>query len=178
MTKHKNMTCENCGAKHFERALMCPSCKTRNRSRPVEILSPKDILVGLSATTGIVVGVGWVFAVLLSLLFGGEDEKTSESVADKARQERGQAERRATGFHCLSGFNGAHRDVVQLVRGQLKEPSSFDHVETRITRVGNSGTHQLHMDYRAKNGFGGMVTATATAVIGNSNCQANILTLE
>jgi hypothetical protein len=114
--------------------------------------------------------IGWIFS-------------DKEVEVELSRQERAvlaskEAEYGATGFHCLSGFNGAHRDVERLVKAQLKDPSSFEHTETRITRVSSAGAHQLYMDYRAKNGFGGIVVATATATIVNSSCQATILTLQ
>ena len=53
-------------------------------------------------------------------------------------------------------FNGSHRGVVNFVEERLRDPDSFDHVETRITPIDENGQHTLMMQYRAANGFGGI----------------------
>lgn len=35
----------------------------------------------------------------------------------------------------------------------MRDPDSFEHIETRITPVTEGGTHQLVMKYRAKMGL-------------------------
>lgn len=68
----------------------------------------------------------------------------------------GAAEMQRKGFHCLDSWDGAHPEVVELVKGELRDPSSFQHIETRVSPVSDQGLHSFTMEYRAANGFGGM----------------------
>ena len=72
------------------------------------------------------------------------------------------AEDRQQGFHCLSAWDGSHADVVALTKGALREPDSFEHISTRVTPVDEDGLHRFIMEYRARNGFGGMNVAAST----------------
>jgi hypothetical protein len=78
------------------------------------------------------------------------------------------------GFHCLSNWNGAHRDLNAAVVATLRDPDSFQHIETRITPMNPDGTHLLFMDYRARNGFGGMNIGHVAAVVQNSDCSFTV----
>ena len=60
----------------------------------------------------------------------------------------------------------------------MRDPDSFEHIETRITPVSDKGTHQLVMKYRAKNGFGGITVGSAIATIDNASCKATITSIE
>lgn len=77
----------------------------------------------------------------------------------------------ASGEHCLSGWDGANRDLVRQVKASMREPNSFEHVETRI--YGNdNGEHGLWMTFRARNGFGGMNVEKVYARIDHDSCKA------
>lgn len=77
----------------------------------------------------------------------------------------------ANGEHCLSGWDGANRDLVRQVKASMREPDSFEHVETRI--YGNdNGEHGLWMTFRARNGFGGMNVERVYARIDHESCKA------
>ncbi|ESZ88339.1 MAG: hypothetical protein Q27BB25_04510 [Blastomonas sp. CACIA14H2] len=77
----------------------------------------------------------------------------------------------ASGEHCLSGRDGANRDLVRQVKAGMREPDSFEHVETRI--YGNdNGEHGLWMTFRARNGFGGMNVEKVYARIDHDSCKA------
>jgi len=84
-----------------------------------------------------------------------------------------QLENKRKGFHCLSGWNGAHYGVEQYVKKHLRDPDSYQHDETRISPV-KDGEHTLLMTYRAKNGFGGYVPGVVVATVNNETCQAII----
>lgn len=107
-----------------------------------------------------------------------EAEAVKAAAAQAAAEAAADKERRRSGFHCLSEWDGAHVGVKGFVRERMREPDSFEHIETRITPVSEAGIHLLFMDYRARNGFGGMNVATATAEITNSNCTARVTSLE
>ncbi|MGV8832553.1 MAG: hypothetical protein ACOH2N_11295 [Devosia sp.] len=81
-----------------------------------------------------------------------------------------EAEEKRKGFHCLSGWDGSQRAVVDWTKENLNDPSSFEHDETRIAPVDAEGNHTLIMDYRAKNGFGGVVRGSVMAKINSSSC--------
>ena len=77
----------------------------------------------------------------------------------------------ASGEHCLSGWDGANRDLVRQVKASMRDPDSFEHVDTRI--YGNdNGEHGLWMTFRARNGFGGMNVERVYARIDHESCKA------
>ena len=80
-----------------------------------------------------------------------------------------------SGQKCLSSWDGTHRGVVTALKDGLREPSSFEHVETRITRADRKGNHKLFMRYRARNGFGGMNIGMVVATIRDSDCAATAI---
>jgi hypothetical protein len=61
--------------------------------------------------------------------------------------------------------------MVRAIRDQLREPSSFEHIATRITRRNPQGEHGVVMDYRARNGFGGMNVETAIGAVDSETCE-------
>lgn len=88
------------------------------------------------------------------------------------------AENKRKGFHCLKGWDGSHFDLVKAVEASLRDPDSFEHVETRIGPINENGTHVLTMKYRARNGFGGMSVGTVIATVDNATCRATIFASE
>lgn len=81
-----------------------------------------------------------------------------------------QAEEKRKGFHCLSAWDGSQRAVIDWTKENLNDPGSFEHDETRIAPVDAEGNHTVIMDYRAKNGFGGVVRGAVMATINGSTC--------
>lgn len=97
-------------------------------------------------------------------------EEEAKRTAEAARAaERAEDERK--GFHCLSGWDGSHRKFTRLVEANLRDPDSFDHMETRVTPVNAEGYHTIQMTYRARNGFGGMNVGTAFGTYANDDCE-------
>ena len=92
--------------------------------------------------------------------FGSNAPAKSWEVSEKERK----------GFHCLSAWDGSIRSVVRNVKYRMKDPKSFEHIETRITPVSN-GQHTAVMTYRGRNGFGGMVVETEYTTVSNSSCS-------
>lgn len=98
-----------------------------------------------------------------------ETEKRME--ADRrAKAERNLVEHR-DGHHCLSGFSQEHWQIVRYVKDRLREPDSFEHIETAIAPVDKDGQHRLRMRYRARNGFGGMNVETDFFDVANADCS-------
>jgi hypothetical protein len=83
------------------------------------------------------------------------------------------AAKRQKGFHCLSGWDGSNSSMVRQVQASLRDPDSFEHIDTLITPVNTeSGKHGLTMTYRARNGFGGMNVGRAIAEVDPDSCNA------
>jgi hypothetical protein len=97
--------------------------------------------------------------------------------AKDAKKEAEQAENKRKGIHCLE-WDGSHFEVRKYVKKQMREPDSFEHIETRVVPVNEKGQHTLTMKYRARNGFGGMSVGSALATFNNSDCAATVLAVE
>lgn len=97
--------------------------------------------------------------------------------AARAAEAAAEAEFQKTGRHCLNPFTGANDPLVDLVTDRLRDPDSFEHIETSITPV-EDGKHFVVMTYRARNGFGGMNTGQATGSVESANCRTTILSVE
>ena len=72
------------------------------------------------------------------------------------------------GVHCLGTFGG-YRPLQEAIVARLRNPDSFELVDTTITPL-HDGVHTVTMTYRAQNGFGGMNVETARARVG-SDCE-------
>jgi hypothetical protein len=99
---------------------------------------------------------------------------TPPPTAEQLKAEAAKAkENQRRGFDCLSAWDGSNASLVQQVKDQLRVPDSFEHIETRITPEVN-GKHNIMMEYRAKNGFGGMNVATAVGTVDHQTCDATL----
>lgn len=96
--------------------------------------------------------IGIIFIV--GLIIGPRGERTADEIASK----------------CFSGWNGSSRELVRRVKSSLRDPGSFEHVETRRTQANGAGQIVVKMVYRARNGFGGMVVETAYGTIRIRDC--------
>jgi len=100
-----------------------------------------------------------------------EAARLAEAKAEEqARLAAEEAEDKRKGFHCLSAWDGAYNELERYVEKRLRDPDSYEHIETRIAPVSESGTHLVYMQYRARNGFGGMTIGEAMAEITNEGC--------
>jgi len=79
------------------------------------------------------------------------------------------AEPRDPRFECLSAWDGSHPQLTEHVRGRLRNPRSFEHIETRVGQI-EDGRQAVYMEYRAENGFGGMTVGAAMGVIVHPSC--------
>jgi len=62
----------------------------------------------------------------------------------------------------LSAWDGSNTYLVKLVKENLNDPKSFEHVKTTFSDNGTDSI-TIKMVYRAKNGFGGLVLGTVIA---------------
>lgn len=105
-------------------------------------------------------------------------ELARQAKIEAAASAKEQAENRHKGFHCLSPWDGSQEGVVEQTKARLRDPDSFQHVETRITPANEAGMHQLIMKFRSRNGFGGMVEGRTIAKVATDGCRAYIVEIE
>lgn len=91
-----------------------------------------------------------------------EKKKTDERIEKEMENKKG--------FHCLSSWDGSHKNVVKAVKKVLNDPSSFDHVSTYVAPE-LDGKHQFEMSYRAKNSFGALMLSKVVGSFNNSDCK-------
>jgi hypothetical protein len=159
--------------------LPCPKCKepikasaSRCKHCGYEI-SPEDVEQRIklnSQSQKFALGCIAVLGLLFFLAFcTGNGSKSTDS--DSA-QNAASIEEKRKGFHCLSAWDGSHRGFSEKVKAQLRDPSSFEHVETKVTPE-KAGSHGIVMRYRARNGFGGMNVGTAIGSYSHVTCDAS-----
>lgn len=77
----------------------------------------------------------------------------------------------ASGNHCLSGWDGSFPRLKEAVKRSIRNPRSFEHVETVRSSVDESGKFGLIMSYRAENGFGGVNVEAAGVEVDAKTCN-------
>lgn len=85
------------------------------------------------------------------------------------------ADARKAGFHCLSKWSGENASASDAIRATLRDPDSLKIVSTRISPVNAKGKHLVFIDYRARNGFGGMNSGKAVAEVDQGSCKATLI---
>lgn len=97
-------------------------------------------------------------------------EAGEEQLQARAEQAARIQERRK-GMHCLNDIDGSHWEMQAAIKAQLRDPESFEVVETAITPVDAKGQHRVIMTYRARNGFGGMNIERAIGGVDSTSCK-------
>lgn len=148
-------------------AKLCRFCGTRFSEAEVAEAAKKN-----SGGTWAIIAI--VVIVILAIAGGREtpEQRAALANAERAEEER-KAENIASGRHCLS-FDGSHRGVIAELKNRMRDPDSFQHIETRVTPPDNH-TQLLVMSYRGKNGFGGMNKETLTAQVTPETCSFKII---
>lgn len=116
------------------------------------------------------VGVGCLVSIVFmfgALFYSSFSKPTVENLAKKEANE-------TQGFHCLSGWDGSHSDFVAQVKRGLRDPDSFEHIKT-LVGAKKDGWHSITMEYRAKNGFGGLTAGSAVGIYLNFNCEVTLI---
>ena len=74
--------------------------------------------------------------------------------------------------HLFSAWDGSCRPLVAVVKANLKDPGSFEHIQTGFYRV-NDVVH-VTMTYRARNSFNGYAKGKVTADVYADSKVANL----
>lgn len=76
----------------------------------------------------------------------------------------------------FSNIDGSYTKFKNYIKENLKDPSSFEHVETRYND-NNDGTVTVYMKYRGKNSFGAVTTQIAKCTLNvNSGDFTDVVT--
>lgn len=90
-----------------------------------------------------------------------------------ARRQAAEARERELGLHCMV-IDRPKTVLRQEIIRRLRDPSSFDHIATRITPVNARGEHTMLVQFRARNGFGGLGVQVATLTL-DTNCRVKTI---
>jgi hypothetical protein len=166
-----NRLCPACGATAAASTDACPKCGQSfwvssdplNGSRSNNAAGIVGVVLGLALP---------LFGVLFLLSrCGGEVEKSPDEIRSEAQE---IAENRDRGLHCLSGWDGSLPALNEAVKNQLRDPDSFEHVDTIISPKGSDDRHDIMMKYRARNGFGGLNVEHVKGTVSNVDCSVRI----
>ena len=141
---------------------------------------------GWSRKRKIIVGclVGIVILLVISAIVSGFESEESKAARAEATavavqaKEAEEAEKRKSGLHCLSPFDGNHGGLEELVKDNLTDPGSLEVIETTVSAANENGKNGLFMDFTAKNALGGRVRYMARAVMDNESCEATLVTID
>jgi DNA-directed RNA polymerase subunit RPC12/RpoP len=134
--------CGECQREVSDSAIICPAC-----GYPLKIINEKKPPRKYGCGTLI------LLFVVAAIVKGGYDQASAPPPAPLTRTQQIESQ--------FSSWNGAHRNLEETVKARLKDPDSYEHIETRYTDRGDYIS--VYMKYRAKNGFGGYVVETAVA---------------
>jgi hypothetical protein len=98
-----------------------------------------------------------------------KSQQEAAEAAKRARTAEDEANKKA-GLHCLSLWDGSHPEFTRLVEKDLRDPSTFEHIQTLVWPMTPTGRHKVLMRFRAANGFGGMTISKAVGTFGNEDC--------
>jgi hypothetical protein len=114
-----------------------------------------------------------VWAISSYVTRGPSEADIAASNATKAKA----AEDKRQGLHCLIPVLGYNSSFVDAVKARLRDPDSFVHERTRIAPADKTGQHPIIMDYRARNGFGGVNRAVAVGTVDHETCATTAVEL-
>jgi len=160
--------CKNCGGKIEGHPKKCPYCW---------VLDPVPNEAGTAGY--IMIGMTLALVVIFAAAMMTDDPATKaeknrvQALAEKQKEK----EQREKGYHCLRSWDGANLEVVQHLKRQLKDPSSFEHIETVIMPMNDRGAHDLVMSYRAKNSFGAYDQGAVVASLRHVSCKIESISI-
>lgn len=136
--------CKACGHSVSKKAEKCPNCGEPMKRKSVGCLGAVAILA-----------VALVIGSIISTGGGsGSKEPAKPKTAAELRADKIQNQ--------FSPWDGSHRQLEAVLKKSLKDPDSYEHIETRFKDNGDEGIYVV-MKYRAKNSFGGYVVNSVAA---------------
>lgn len=113
-----------------------------------------------------VVGLGLLTAYCTTERLHEEARAAEQAKVDKAKRDADYQRSLADGSVCADGWGGSNIRLTENVMAALRDPDSFKHERTVISKRSPTGDYFAVMQYRAKNGFGGYTRGTVAAALG------------
>jgi len=154
LVSKKLFKCPDCQSEISRKAAACPHCGS-------PIAKKKREGLGCGGLLGIVL-LGTFALVMLVDTDSGTAAKKAVAEKKAPPPPKSAAEiRREKIERGFSGWDGSHRALERWIKKRLKDPGSYEHIETRF---GDKGDHVLVITtYRARNSFGGYTVESVTA---------------
>lgn len=152
--------------------VVCPNCSQPFIARELYISAFEDstpslsnlwqnhsqkILTGIAALLGLLVFIVWM--------------NLPDSVPQPIKNADGTTQGTSQDANYFSSWDGSNPELVGFVKKGMKDPSSFEHVETRFRDDGRS--YGIKMTFRGKNSYNATVTQTVTANLDKATRQLN-----
>ena len=145
---NENITCSHCLKPFIARDLYIkafedntPSFNNLWQNHSQKILTGTVVLLGLI-----------LFVVWLNLPTSAPQQIKNPDGTTQGSDEDGKY---------FSSRDGSNAELVSYVKKGMKDPSSFEHVETRFNDKGDH--YEIYMQFRGKNSFNAVVTQQVTA---------------
>lgn len=135
--------CKQCGKEISKNAKLCPECG-----------EPRSQGIGCGTVVVLL-----VFAAFMVNLWN--DTFNPAPPANPPAPLTAEQQRTARIEAGFSVWDGAHRKLEKLIETNLKDPDSYEHIETKY--IDKQDHILVYMKYRAKNSFGGFVIGNVVA---------------
>lgn len=157
--------CWQCAEMIQAEALVCPLCHAKQRLAYPMPKSEGRMHPALIAVAAVAVVFVAGVAMMIETREPAAEPSRSTPIADQY------------GGCLMRGLGNQSPNFAGLVKRRLRNPASFEHVETTVGPV-KDGVFPATMTYRATNGFGGVDTYTAAGLIEVAGCKAKVLAVE
>lgn len=167
--KPKSITCPFCkseleGDVNAGDEVDCPECDKTFTARiiPNEISTQPKGMSKLFKVFMAIFGVILVYGIVASRVNRDpNDHSTAEEGQANYEKYVAKSSPSDKNEDYFSAWDGSNSELVAYVKNGMKDPSSFEHVETRFN---NKGDHyEIRMVFRGKNSFNAVVTQTVIA---------------
>lgn len=116
----------------------------------------------LTIASKLVIGIFAVFILLVVVAIAADDEPKSSSSANKEETVADKAEAKKKKIESqFSAWDGSHRNLEKLIKENLNDPGSYEHLETNYWDMDTAIV--VRTEYTAKNAYGGRVRGAVKA---------------
>ncbi len=99
-----------------------------------------------------------LFLIVKSCFFGSDTEKVRTNADGTV-----MTERQIKVEDQFSSWDGSHTGLTKMIKENLNDPNSFEHIETKFKD--NGDFIYVFTTFTAKNGFGGRIKQTVSAKV-------------
>jgi hypothetical protein len=119
----------------------------------------------------ILIPSGSAVALVIGAIAFAPSPPPEPTIAEAPKVETAEERSDRWRVNCLSGWDGSVRTMTDLLEDQiLNDPDSYQHISTRTTAPDARGYRQGVTEFRARNGFGGMMRSSVTFTFDDKTC--------